>query len=116
MLSPRKGFYVDRNYPDAIFMMPKKKSRVKELTAEEKTQNKVISSIRVRVEHAIAGIKRIRITTDMFRSKKFRNENNFHCVDKGRGRRWVLGIVSGVGCCESRRNDRRGKEEHSIGC
>jgi hypothetical protein len=50
---------VDKDYPDACVMMPKKKPRGEELTAEEKAQNKVISSIRVRVEHAIGGIKRI---------------------------------------------------------
>ena len=50
----------------------KKKPRGKELTGEEKAQNKVISSIRVRVEHAIGGITRMRITTDKFRNKKFR--------------------------------------------
>ena len=63
---------VDKDYPNACVMMPKKKPRGKELTGEEKAQNKVISSIRVRVEHAIGGIKRMRITTDKFRNKKFR--------------------------------------------
>ena len=63
---------VDKDYPDASVMMPKKKPRGKELTGKEKAQNKVISSIRVRVEHAIGGIKRMRITTDKFRNKKFR--------------------------------------------
>jgi len=61
---------VDKDYPDASVMMPKKKPRGKELTAEEKAQNKVISSIRVRVEHAIGGITRMRISTDKFRNKK----------------------------------------------
>jgi hypothetical protein len=61
---------VDKDYPDASVMMPKKKPRRKELTGEEKARNKVISSIRVRVEHAIGGIKRMRITTDKFRNKK----------------------------------------------
>ena len=36
---------------------------------EEKAQNKVICSIRVRVEHAIGGIKRMQITTDKFCNK-----------------------------------------------
>jgi len=52
--------------------MPKKKPRGKELTDEEKAKNKVISSIRVRIEHVIGGIKRMRITTDKFRNKRFR--------------------------------------------
>jgi hypothetical protein len=63
---------VDKDYPDASVMMPKKKPRGKELTGEEKAQNKVISSIRVRVEHAIGGITRMLITTDKFRNKKIR--------------------------------------------
>jgi hypothetical protein len=63
---------VDKDYPDASVMMPKKKPRGKELTGEEKAQNKVISSIRVRVEHAIGRIKRMRITTDKFRNQKKR--------------------------------------------
>ena len=63
---------VNKDYPDASVMVPKKKPRGKELTGKEKAQNKVISSIQVRVEHAIGGIKRMRITTDKFRNKKFR--------------------------------------------
>jgi len=61
---------IDKDYPEASVMMPKKKPRGKELTDEEKAQNKAISGVRVRVEHAIAGIKRLRITTDKFRNKK----------------------------------------------
>jgi len=48
----------------------KKKPRGKELNDEEKAQNKVISGLRVLVEHAIGGIKRFKITTDKFRNKK----------------------------------------------
>jgi hypothetical protein len=44
---------VNKAYPNASIMMPKKKPRVKELTDEEKARNKVISSIRVRIEHVI---------------------------------------------------------------
>ncbi|MGB7000737.1 MAG: transposase family protein [Halobacteriota archaeon] len=61
---------VNRDYPNASIMMPKKKPRGKELTDGEKAQNKVISSVRVRIEHAIGGIKRMLITTDKFRNKK----------------------------------------------
>ena len=61
---------VEKDYPEASVMMPKKKPRGKELTDGEKMQNKVISGIRVLVEHAISGIKRLRITTDKFRNKK----------------------------------------------
>ena len=40
---------------------PKKKPRGGELTAANKAQNREISSIRIRVEHAIDGVKRYRI-------------------------------------------------------
>ncbi|MEA1909131.1 MAG: transposase family protein [Euryarchaeota archaeon] len=63
---------VDNDYPDACVRRSKKKPRGKELTGEEKAQNKVICSIRVLVEHAIGGIKRMQMTTDKFCNKKFR--------------------------------------------
>jgi hypothetical protein len=49
---------------------PKKKPRGGELTNEEKEENKLISRIRVVVEHVIAGVKRCRIVKDVFRNTK----------------------------------------------
>jgi hypothetical protein len=51
-------------------VQPKKKPRGKELTQEEKDDNRQISSIRVRVEHAIGGVKRYRIVKDKIRNWK----------------------------------------------
>lgn len=65
-----KGFTgIDKDYPDLDFVMPKRKPRGKELTQEQKDDNKTISGIRILSEHAIAGIKRLRILTDKFRNK-----------------------------------------------
>jgi hypothetical protein len=47
---------------------PKKKPRGGELTPEEKKENRLISSIRVVVEHVISGVKRCRIVKDVFRN------------------------------------------------
>lgn len=47
---------------------PKKKPRNQELSTEEKTENTMISSIRILVEHIIAGVKRCRIVHDVFRN------------------------------------------------
>jgi hypothetical protein len=47
---------------------PKKKPRGGELTDEEKENNRLISRIRVIVEHVIAGVKRCRIVKDVFRN------------------------------------------------
>lgn len=49
---------------------PKKKERGLELTPEEKEENRLISSVRVVVEHVIAGIKRCHIVKDVFRNTK----------------------------------------------
>ncbi len=47
---------------------PKKKPKGKELTPEEKAENTIISSIRILIEHIIAGVKRCRIVKDVFRT------------------------------------------------
>jgi hypothetical protein len=66
-----KGFSgIKKDYPHAIVVMPKKKPKGKELTDYEREQNKTISGIRILSEHAIGGIKRLRIITDKFRNKK----------------------------------------------
>lgn len=50
-------------------VMPKKGTKKKPLTKEEKENNRVISSFRVIVEHAIGGIKRFRVLTDVLRNR-----------------------------------------------
>jgi hypothetical protein len=49
---------------------PQKKPKGKELTPEQQTQNSLISSIRIVIEHIIAGIKRCRIVKELFRNTK----------------------------------------------
>ena len=48
----------------------KKKPRGRELTEDEKQANRQVASIRVHVEHALAGVKRSRMVKDTFRNKK----------------------------------------------
>jgi hypothetical protein len=48
----------------------KKKPRGRDLTDGEKRGNRELARIRVRVEHAIAGVKRSRIAKDVFRNRK----------------------------------------------
>ena len=57
-------------------VQPKKKPRGKELTSEDKEDNRAISKIRIRVEHAIGGVKRYRIVKDKIRNwkKGFRDQ------------------------------------------
>jgi hypothetical protein len=47
---------------------PKKKPRSRELTAQEKEENRQVSSQRIEVEHQIGGIKRCQILVQKFRN------------------------------------------------
>jgi hypothetical protein len=48
-------------------VQPKKKPPGGELTPPEKVANRAISSIRIRIEHAIGGVKRYRMVKDKIR-------------------------------------------------
>src|SRR5260221_4038383 len=50
--------------------IPKKKPRGRNLTPDEKETNKIISSYRVIVEHAIGGVKRYRCMSEKLRNHK----------------------------------------------
>jgi len=51
-------------------VQPKKQPRGGELTPPEKAANRAISSIRIRIEHAIGGVKRYRMVKDKIRLLK----------------------------------------------
>lgn len=51
-------------------IQPMKKPKSRDLTDQEKAKNCEISSIRIRIEHAISGIKRYRIVKDKLRTSK----------------------------------------------
>jgi hypothetical protein len=57
-------------YPDSRVSMPVKKPINKELSNTVKEQNKRKSKIRVLVEHAIGGIKRLGIVAQVYRNKR----------------------------------------------
>lgn len=61
---------IDKQFPGHVISMPKKKPRTRELTSFAKEQNTKKSSVRVLVENALAGVKRMRIVTDVFRNRK----------------------------------------------
>lgn len=51
-------------------VMPMKKPKGGELTSTQKSQNRVVSSIRIIAEHTINGVKRVRILKDIYRNHK----------------------------------------------
>jgi hypothetical protein len=56
---------------NAVIQMPVKSSKYKKLTEEEKNDNKMKSSRRVAIEHAINGVKRCRVVKDKFRYRRY---------------------------------------------
>ena len=63
--------------------MPKKRSKGKRLTLDEKEMNKLISSYRVIVEHAIGGIKRYRCISEKLRNRKPFIDDTFLLLSSG---------------------------------
>jgi hypothetical protein len=51
-------------------VMPKKKPKGGELTASQKARNRRISRVRVKIENAFAGVKRLRIVYNVSRTRK----------------------------------------------
>ena len=57
--------------PDIHSWQPRKKMRGQDLTVADRFVNKCLASVRIRVEHTLAGVKRSRIVKDVFRNTKF---------------------------------------------
>lgn len=63
--------------------IPKRKPRGRALTYDEKETNKIISSYRVIVEHAIGGMKRYRCMSDKLRNRKAYIDDQFLLLSAG---------------------------------
>ena len=61
--------FLGHNPENLTVLMPEKKPKGKELTTQQKEENKEKSKVRVLVEHAISGVKRLRIIKDKIRLK-----------------------------------------------
>jgi len=71
----------EKDHPN-IFL-PRKKPKGRELTTHEKEINKIISSYRVIVEHAIGGIKRYRCMSEKLRNHKPFIDDTFLLLSSG---------------------------------
>ena len=60
---------MDSNYENAI--LPFKKPKNGELTDDQKTMNKFISQLRIRIEHAFSGVKRLKSIRNKIRLRGF---------------------------------------------
>jgi hypothetical protein len=75
--------FLGHNPENITVKMPTKKPKGKELTQEQKQENKEISSFRILVEHAIGGVKRYRIVKERFRCTKFGFEDTVMLIACG---------------------------------
>jgi hypothetical protein len=76
------GFIGAKKLHPNIFM-PKKKTKKNPLSYEEREMNKLISSYRVIVEHAIGGIKRYRCMSEKLRNHKPFIDDTFILLSSG---------------------------------
>jgi len=60
---------IEKDYPWLNVIQPRKRPRGGNLTEDEKIVNKLISGVRVKVEHAIGGVKRFEIVSNVFRNR-----------------------------------------------
>lgn len=72
---------IQKQHPNTI--MPKKATKNQPLTDEDKAENKLISSIRVVVEHAIGGIKRYKGAADIYRNHLANLDDQFTLLSAG---------------------------------
>lgn len=64
-------------------VMPKKATKKHPLSAEEKQNNRLISGIRVLVEHAIGGMKRFKAAADIYRNRIKNTDDRFNILSAG---------------------------------
>jgi len=72
--------YVGIKKIHANSILPKKKTKKKPLTAEDKASNRKISSERVSNEHAIGFIKRFKILSERYRNRRKRFGLRFNLI------------------------------------
>ena len=68
-MKPKSSIIQERK-KGILLKIPKKKPKGKELLQADKKRNKAISKKRIYVEHAIGGIKRLGIASNIFRNIK----------------------------------------------
>ena len=61
---------IEKDFPTLEVVIPNKKPRGGQLTLDQKAENTMVARVRVTSEHAIAGIKRFKAVTDVFRNRK----------------------------------------------
>jgi len=72
---------IQKTHPNTV--MPKKASKYHPLTQQEKENNRIISGLRIVSEHTIAGLKRFKVVSDVYRNKKKNLDDTFTFLAAG---------------------------------
>ena len=64
-------------------LIPKKATRNNPLTEHDKQNNRIISGLRIVVEHAIGGMKRFKAAADIYRNRIANTDDQFHLLCAG---------------------------------
>jgi hypothetical protein len=72
-----------KDYPHLRIVIPHKSSKNHPLTPRQKAENRVISALRICIEHAIGGVKRFRCLTDPYRNKGLVLADKFMLIASG---------------------------------
>lgn len=80
---------IEREHPDCAIILPTKKPRRRELSKAKKKVNRAISQIRVVVENALAGVKRLNILSHVYRNFKEGFEDRIMRVGCGLWNFWL---------------------------
>lgn len=59
---------IEKGFPNLEVVIPHKKPKNGSLTPEQRAENKIISQIRIRIEHTISRLKRFRAVSDIYRN------------------------------------------------
>jgi len=84
-IKPETELYTDTGYQGIVrlhanSLLPKKKTKKKPLSKEEKAFNRCVSSNRVLNEHVIGCVKRFRIVSDKYRNRRKRFGLRFNLI------------------------------------
>ncbi len=72
---------LQKSHPNVV--MPDKASKKKPLTFEQKQNNRIISGVRVVSEHAIAGYKRFKAASDIYRNRLVNMDDRMNLICAG---------------------------------
>jgi len=74
---------IEKDFPNLAVVIPHKKPKNGTLTPEQRAENKIISQIRIRIEHTLSRLKRFRAVSDIYRNHASQWADKFILIAAG---------------------------------